>query len=189
MKRLLLLVLFFISLSLSAQRIKYKDLLPMIRTSDEEQSVMLIKEYLQIDAEHPHANFLLAQVYKKRYRRADLLTSYEMAVANAEQAKLRYLKCQTLVSEREVRRNDEYFQDSKGSPIPWAVIEQEMKTSYDSAGIFLQKVPDIYANFTKSVTYFDRTIKNYAAIAGIYKKLNRETCKNCTTRVFDECNW
>jgi len=31
--------------------------------------------------------------------------------------------------------------------------------------------------------------KKKQAISGIYKKLNRETCQNCATRVFDECNW
>ena len=34
--------------------------------------------------------------------------------------------------------------------------------------------------------FFD---KKKQAIAGIYKKLDRETCRNCATRVFDECNW
>ena len=34
--------------------------------------------------------------------------------------------------------------------------------------------------------FFDKKKK---AIAGIYKKLDREICKNCATRVFDECNW
>jgi SulP family sulfate permease len=27
------------------------------------------------------------------------------------------------------------------------------------------------------------------AIAGIYKKLDREVCKKCDARVFKECNW
>lgn len=34
--------------------------------------------------------------------------------------------------------------------------------------------------------FFDKKKK---AIAGIYKKLDREICKNCATRVFNECNW
>lgn len=34
--------------------------------------------------------------------------------------------------------------------------------------------------------FFD---KKKAAIAGIYKKLDREICQNCVTRVFNECNW
>ena len=31
--------------------------------------------------------------------------------------------------------------------------------------------------------------KKREAIAGIYKKLDRDVCSQCPTRVFDECEW
>jgi hypothetical protein len=118
---------------LFAQRIKYKDLFPTFSTLTSEEIKTALKEYIGEDLNHPNANFRLACIYEANYKKADPLTRYEYAIANAEQAKLRYIKSRQLVDDREVERNNEYYfpvfktYDAKGKPsVTFEQVQRKM---------------------------------------------------------------
>ena len=158
---------------------KYKDVFPMIANASDENAVPILKEYLKVEPEHPNSNLLLAMIYDRRYREADVLTEYEKAIANAERAKLRLIKAQLLVDDKEVRKNMEYYQsfstgiDSKGRPITsFEVIASTMSQKLDSVNQFLEKVPTIYSSFVKAVEAYDRAIKIFYDINSSYNSLD-----------------
>ena len=154
------------------QRIKYRDLFPMIQQADEEQSLQLIKEYLQVDAEHPNANFMLARIYEKRYKKFDLLTQNDLAIANAQQARLSLNKCKNLIDEREVKRNDEYYISENGTQMSFEQINTYLQSSIELIDKFLTAIPNIYENFTKSVSFYNKAVNKYAAIISSYNSLD-----------------
>src|SRR5205085_6659253 len=138
--------------------VKYRDLVINLPTLSAEQQKNQLKEYVGVDVDHPNANFRLALLYERNYRTADPLTAFAFTMANAEQARNRYLKAGQLCDSREVERNNEYYApifktfDEKGRPsVPFATVSAKITNGYDSAGMFLDKMPSIYKAFTRSV--------------------------------------
>ncbi len=163
----------------SAQgQIKFKDLFPTFMGMSNQELKTALKQYLVTDQDHPNANFRLALVYEKNYRTADPLTEYEYALANAEQAKLRYIKSKQLVDDREVSRNNEYYfpvfktYDAKGKPdVPFDIVSKKITNGYDSCQLFISRIPAIYLNFTKSVNFYDKAVKEFAALNNEFRSL------------------
>ncbi len=172
MRKLWIIVLLLIAFQSFGQRLRYKDLFPMIYTSQEETALMMLKEYLISEPEHANANYMLAGIYATRYLSSDVLTQHETALANAEQVQLRILKCRTLIDQREIRRNDEYYLDENGNPMNYQTVDSILTVNYESANEFTDKAPAVYENFTSSVFYYDKTIKIYAEICGAYNSLD-----------------
>jgi hypothetical protein len=134
----------------NAQRVKFRDLVPLLSGYSAERQKNELKEYLTADLDHPNTNFRLALLYEANYKNADPLTDYAFAMANAEQATNRYLKSKQLVDEREVKRNEEYFApifkafDAKGNPaIQFPRVSAKITGGYDSAILFKAKIPSI----------------------------------------------
>ncbi len=171
-RSLLVMVLIGCVDSTYAQRVKYKDLFPTFSALSNDEIKNELKEYLAEDLDHPNANFRLAYVYEMNFKKADPLTDFQYAMANAEQAKIRYIKAKQLVDEREVDRNNEYYFplfktfDAKGKPyVSFMQVQQKMNNGYDSAVLFYEKMPAIYKNFTKSVYHYDIASKLFANIS------------------------
>jgi len=166
-------------LPLTAQHLRYKDIFPQFPDMGKQELKNTLKEYLNGDPDHPNANFRLALAYEKIYKTADPLTNSAFVLANADQAKLRFTKARVVVDEKEVNRNNDYYfqtfkiADSKGKPdVPFAVVAAKIKNGYDSADLCLKKVPALYASFTKSVNYYDKAVKIFAAVNNKYATLN-----------------
>jgi hypothetical protein len=171
MKKLLTLLLIVWTATAFGQRVKYKDLVVQLPSLSPEQQKNKLKEYVSEDLDHPNANFRLALLYEHNYRNTDPLTSFAFTMANAEQARIRYLKARQLCDQREVDRNNEYYApifkmvDDKGRPsVPFATVSAKITGGYDSAGIFMEKMPAIYKAFTKSVNAYDQAVKIFALI-------------------------
>lgn len=155
-------------------QVKYKDLAEEFPTMTRDELKNELKEFILQDLDHPNANFRLALLYAANYRAGDVLTHYEYAMANAEQARLRFTKARQLCDQREVERNNEFYAplfgtvDAKGRPfVEHATVAAKVNAGLDSSTQFLNSVPAIYAHFTRSVTYYDQAVK-------IFHEINNE---------------
>lgn len=162
----------------ASAQIRFKDLFPTLLGMNNQELKNTLKQYILTDADHPNANFRLALVYEANYRKADPLTEYEYALANAEQAKLRYIKSKQLVDDREVSRNNEYYApifktfDAKGKPsVEYPVVSQKINSGYDSCVLFITRIPAIYKSFTQSVNFYDKAVKQFSQINNTYLSL------------------
>jgi hypothetical protein len=171
MKRFASILLFLAPLLADAQRVKFRDLVPLLSTYSAERQKNELKEYLAVDLDHPNTNFRLALLYEENYKNADPLTNYAFAMSNAEQATNRYIKSKQLVDEREVNRNGEYYApifkafDAKGNPaIPFPKVSAKIIVGYDSSLLFRAKMPPIYKAFTKSVNFYDQSVRLFAGL-------------------------
>lgn len=174
----ILLVLLLTSSVLLAQ--KFKDVFPEIAKASDEEALALIKEYLIEDLDHPNCNLRLALIYENRYRNSDPITEYERAMANANEAKLRYTKSAGIINEKEVKKNPGYYADfstgldNKGRPIvDYTTVNQKIISGYDSAKIFTAQLPIIYEYFTKSVNFHDKAIKAFNEINGQFNSRDK----------------
>ncbi|MGC4021218.1 MAG: hypothetical protein QM734_04385 [Cyclobacteriaceae bacterium] len=179
MRKFIFLFFGLAALNANAQRMKFKELFPLMASMNNEELRNSLKEFLAEEKDHPNANFRMALVYEKNYKQTDPLTNYEYVLANAEQAKLRFIKAKQLIDEREVKKNNDYYfpvfkiADVKGEPaVPFAVVSAKLKNGLDSAELFIKKLPPIYTSFTKSVNFYDRAVKNFAYVNSRFLSLD-----------------
>lgn len=178
MKRSIFILMMLTGITAAGQ-IKYKDLAEVFPEMSREEEKHELKEFLLLDLDHPNANFRLALIYGANYRTMDVLTHHEAAIANAEQARLRFTKAKLLVDEREVDRNNEFYApifktvDAKGRPfVEFTVVQEKINRGLDSASQFLTNVPNIYSHFTKSVTFYDQAVKIFGEINNEFMSLD-----------------
>ena len=171
MYKYLILLLLAFNLGI-AQSVKYKSLVPTFDKMGPEELKNTLKEYLlNQDLDHPNANLRLALIYESNYKTADVLARYEYVLANAEEAKLGFVKVKRLIDEREVNRSNEFYFpmfktfDAKGKPnVEFIIVSAKITQGIDTATLYLKKVPPIYKSFTQSVNFYDNAVKIFSEI-------------------------
>lgn len=178
MKKLLFIIL-LIPVTLVAQKVKYKDIFPQIAAANDDEARNQLIKYLFTDLQHPNANLRLGLIYERKYRTTDVLSDYRRALAFAEKSKLQFIKSKTLIDEKEVSRNEEYYApfassfDKKGRPeVQFSTVQSKIINGYDSAVQFIEKLPPIYENFTQAVNSYGEAYRLFHEINNTYKSLD-----------------
>ena len=176
MKGTIAILLAILPLLAGAQKMKYKDLFPIIVSATQDEAQNNLQRFVLSEPDHPNANLRLAMIYEQNYLNADALTEHKKVLAYAERAKLRYLKSRMLINEKEVSRNEDYYAffattfDKKGRPeVAYAPIRQKMDNGYDSAELILKKLPPIYTYFTKAVNSYGEAHRHFLSVNDTYK--------------------
>ena len=108
------LLVFFITgfcFSASAQKIKYKDLFILLNAKNFRQAEPFLREFIAQEPNHPNANFNFALFYQDILKSKDILKETDDYLAYSDSAALYFRKASDLMTEKEVKRNDEYYQD------------------------------------------------------------------------------
>ena len=175
-----LLISAFVLLSapIFGQRYKYKELAPLLDSVSQTSQVSLLMEYISEEPNHANANFRLAMAHYDMFRKADPLLQFHSAIAHAKEASLRLLRAKLMVTQQDVRSDNEYYApyfkttDSKGKPyVDFSVVQKKMVDAYDSTQTVQSKLPPIYHSFTKSVSQYDQAVKLFASINNQYKSM------------------
>lgn len=161
-----------------AQKIKFKDIYPVVEKGNIRESIPLLQEYLMYDYDHPAANLQLALLLEKRYLQFDPLTELGAGMSNAGQAQLRYTKARVIVTERDVKRNTEDYANfamefkKNGKPIlEFDTVSRKIDHGYSLAALYIEKTPVIQAHFSTAVSFYDKATKRFRKIVGQYKSL------------------
>ena len=164
-------ILMFASMSLFAQ--KYKDIFPQIITADRENAFEILNGFLQANLDHPNANFRIALIYSERLKETDALKEYEKAMALADQAKTKFFKSKIVISEKEFKKNEEYYIGlvNEGGIPTFSDIQNVIKSEEEQLDAFRINAPVIFTQFTSSVEKYDQAVKAFASIVGSYGSL------------------
>jgi hypothetical protein len=176
MKKIFTLFAMLLAVATFGQRTKYKDLFPTLASMSDAEQLFSLRDFLGYELDHPNANLRVALLHEKFYTQADPLTQYESVMAHAAEASKRYIKSKQLVTEQQVRSDNEYYApifgllDAKGKlNAPFLVVQTKIQNGYDSANLIQQKLPAIYRTFTKSVSQYDKAVKLFSIINTTYK--------------------
>ncbi len=108
-----ILFFFFVSTVGSfAQKIKYKDLFFILDTKKYDQAEPILRKFLQDskNASHPNGNLQMAFIYHDKASANDILKETEEFVTNADSALIYYGLAGQYITEKEIKKNDEYYQ-------------------------------------------------------------------------------
>ncbi len=159
----LLAVLVFFSLDTEAQKIKYKDLFLLLETGKYDDGEPILKNFLKEEknADHANANLQMAFIFNKKVDDGDVLLKSDELIVNADSALIYYSLALKYIDEKEIKKNDEYYQ---------AYQRRDIRT-----GKFGIKLADVQFDLEKRISnlkdkktkvqelqvYFKSTISNY----------------------------
>lgn len=112
MVRILLTLLSLISLLPSAfgQKVKYKDLFVLLNAKQYDQAEPFLRKYLAENNDNPNAYLFMGIIFQEKASNNDVLKHTDIMINNLDSAVIFYDKAYKLIDDKEIRRNDEYYQ-------------------------------------------------------------------------------
>ncbi len=166
----LFLFLFFgVVASIQAQKIKYKDLFILLNAKNFEKGETFLRRFLIQDPDHPNANFNMAFLYVYKMNQLDMLKDAEAYISYADSTIIYYQKANSYITEKEVRKHDDYYQDYFRRDLrsgKYGVKHADVQFDIENKIRELQKKIELVGNMKK---YFDGFTQSYDSINVIYK--------------------
>ena len=166
MTKISLIQFFFLSFMVSTafgQKEKYKDIFGLLNTKRYEEAEPFLKRYLKETSDNPNAFLYMGIIYQEKSAKDDVLKQTKKAIANMDSAIFFYDKAYKAINEKEVKRNDEFYQ---------AYNRRDLRT-----GEFGVKLSDIQFDLEKKIEglreRIDRVkmVKHYFSLADtLYKR-------------------
>lgn len=155
---LLLILAMTVSGHCLSQKIKYKDLFYLLNARKYDEAEPFLKSFLKNPktADHPNANFQMAIIYNEKYNLKDVLTETEDKLMYIDSAIHYYELTKTLITEKEIKRNDEYYED---------YYRRDLRTG--KMGI---KISDIQLDIETRVTTLTNSRNNIILLKALFVK-------------------
>src|SRR5690242_3263102 len=103
------LLLCFLFSSTYGQKIKYKEIWGLLNTKQYESAEPFLKRYLKENTDNPNAYLYMGIIFQEKSAKDDVLKQTVRGIANMDSAILYYDKAYKSITEKEVKRNDEYY--------------------------------------------------------------------------------
>jgi hypothetical protein len=111
-KRRLFLLVFLIGVSFQSfsQKVKYKDLFILLSARQYDQAEPFLKRYLKENDDNPNAYLFMGIIYQEKAAKDDVLKNTDKLIQNSDSAIYFYNFATKGITEKELKRNDEYYQ-------------------------------------------------------------------------------
>ena len=174
MTRLTFILLMVMSFSGFAQT-KYKDIVPMIEGTSDDYTMEVLKTFLATNLDHPAANLRIASLYLKQAAKTDPLIEFDKMQALADQSRQKLIKANLMINQKEIKKHSDYYswvaKHNQATEASIDMVMQHIANETVAADKILKSVPLIYHNFTNSVDYYDKAVKNFTQILSNYTSL------------------
>src|SRR6187402_1359315 len=91
------------------QKIKYKDIWGLLNTKQYESAEPFLKRYLKDNTDNPNAYLYMGIIFHEKSSKDDVLKQTTRMISNIDSAIFFYDKAYKTITEKEVKRNDEYY--------------------------------------------------------------------------------
>ena len=92
------------------QKVKYKDLFVLLNAKQFENAAPFLKKYLRDNTDNPNAYLFMGMIYQDKAAKLDYLKQTKELVNAIDSAVYFYEKASKGITEKELNRNDEYYQ-------------------------------------------------------------------------------
>jgi len=194
MKRgLLIIILLIICIPFAiGQKVKYKDLYPLLDAKRYDDAEPFLREFIKDEKnrdKYPNSLFQMALIYSEKGLSSDILTETEQFQLYADSAILQYQNALKQIDDKELRKNEEYYQAYKRRDIrtgefgiSLADIHFDIEKKIKALETRKKQVGDLKDYFDKSKSAYDTAFslydvvkKNYSSQKRLLLRLDQET--------------
>ncbi|MBK5277306.1 MAG: hypothetical protein JJE09_00435 [Bacteroidia bacterium] len=93
-----------------AQKVKYKDLFILLNAKNYDQAEPFLKKYLKDNDDNPNAYLFMGSIYQENAAKKDILMHTDLMLSDIDSAVFFYHKANIGLTEKEIKRNDEYYE-------------------------------------------------------------------------------
>lgn len=104
-------LLLLLTSSAVAQKVKYKDIFPLLGTNQYRQAEPFLKIYLKDNKENPNAYLYMGIIYKEKAEAEDVLLKTERCIQLMDSAVLFFDLALKGIDDKEIRKNKEYYEN------------------------------------------------------------------------------
>lgn len=174
------------------QKVKYKDLFILLNAKQYEQAEPFLRKYLQENDDNPNAFLFMGLIFQDKAANNDVLKHTEILVGNLDSAVLFYDKAYKDIDEKEVKRNDEYYQaynrrDLRTGKfgVKLSDVQFDLEKRMEALRARKQLVIDLKKEYTNSESLYSKTQFLYKDIQLRYKQLKTLYLRSNDTTVTD----
>ncbi len=109
-KSVLFLAILLLPFTTVAQKVKYKDLFNLLNSRQYEKAAPFLKRYIKETSDNPNAYLFMGFIFQDKAMNNDILRNTDQMVAQCDSAVMFFDKAYNMVTEKELKRNDEYYQ-------------------------------------------------------------------------------
>jgi hypothetical protein len=102
--------LFFVVSTSFGQKVKYKDIFALLNAKQYEQAEPFLRKYIKDNDDNPNAFLFMGMTFQEKASKTDILKATRVATSQMDSAIFFYDKTLKLLTEKEVKRNDELYQ-------------------------------------------------------------------------------
>jgi hypothetical protein len=112
MNRIVALTFFLLALAniSFAQKVKYKDLVLLLKAKQYDKAEPFLKRYLKETTDNPNAFLFMGITYQEKAVAGDVLKHTDILLSHCDSAVLFFDKAYNAITEKELKRNDEYYE-------------------------------------------------------------------------------
>ena len=143
--------LIFFALTAFGQKVKYKDLFLLLNNKQYSDAEPFLRKFLKDNPDHPNALLYMGIIFQEKAIKDDVLKQTEMLQHHIDSAVIFYEKAYKEIDEKEVKRNDEYYESYK---------RRDLRT-----GDFAIKLSDVQFDLEKKI----QGLKERKTRAGLLK--------------------
>ncbi|MEI9920101.1 MAG: hypothetical protein WDO14_15100 [Bacteroidota bacterium] len=103
-------LLLLASATVSAQKIKYKDLFVLLDSRQFKDAEPFLRKYLKDNTDNPNAYLFMGFILQEKCMKADVLKAADAVASNADSSILYLDLAKKGITEKEIKRNDEFYQ-------------------------------------------------------------------------------
>ena len=173
MVQIVLLLLTCTCFSVSAQKIKYDDLFYLLNAKKYDEAEPFLRNFLSNPkaVDHPNANFQLGILLDVKSASKDILTATDEKLILMDSAVLYYEKAKILITEKELKKNDDYYENyyrrdlrTGKMGIKISDVYLDIDNRIGKLKINAGKIKALKERFSKTVSFYNRAMDEYGAI-------------------------
>ncbi len=144
-------LILFLCTGLHAQKLKYKDLFPILDAKNYAEGGPKLFQYLaQLKKDEANPNLQMGLMLEHNFFKYDIVDDSSKIYSSGDSAVLFLEKAKTLITEKELKKNDEYYQ---------AFFRRDLRT-----GEFGIKVSDVHLDIEKKVEAINNYVSNVKSL-------------------------
>ncbi len=164
-----------------AQKIKYKDLFPLLESKNYAQGEPILRQYLANPKNEadPNANLQFAYILEMRADELNVVNDSTALIKTADSAVIAFQKAKILINEKELKKNDEYYQafyrrDLRTGEfgIKLSDVQLEIETKIDRFRLVSSKTKELAGALPRLEKAYDESNKIYKDLAARFESKN-----------------